>query len=311
MGLYQSYKQINTMASDLLSVTSSTFNPSKLTFVRGMSKNGRNAPINMKYDGQTFQLLLPKAPVRYMSRTDQQTGDTSHTLSYTLLGCDNYGVEKNTNGSEVGTVYNALLDLENTIIQAAIENSPQWFGKKRSEEGIRESFKRIVNVSTDKINGMAVPNGKYAPSWYIKFPVYEGEVKIGRKGIVDKNGVPIPVVPDSSYIKSPEDKSVPLSDAFPKGCQSQLSVTGSLYTMTGGGFGVSWKLRAAKVYSGSEVDASKLFGDSTESQQETVEQEEGEETQRPSTPVEQQSNDSVPVVPAAPARKKRTAAGGH
>jgi hypothetical protein len=286
------------MATDL-SVTASTFSPSKVSFVMGMAKNGRNPPINMKYDGQMFQLLLPKAPVRYMSRTDQKTGETSHTLSYTLLGCDNYGTDRSSSGTEIGSLYNSLLDLENSVIQAALENSSKWFGKKRSEEGIRESFKRIINVSTDKIDGERVPNGKYPPSWYIKMPVYDGEVKIGRKGIVDRNGNPLAVTPDT------------LSDAFPKGCQAQIAVTGSVYVMAGGGFGVTWKLRAAKVFSGSEVDAAALFGGPTVSEEtgdheETVE----ENSQRPSTPVEQVVDAPV-TAPPAPARKKRTAAGSH
>jgi hypothetical protein len=292
------------MATDL-SVTANTFTTSKVSFAMGMAKNGRNAPINMKYDGQMFQILLPQAPVRYMSRTDQKTGETGHTLSYTFVGCDNYGSERNTSGNEIGNLFNSLLDLENAIVQTALENSPKWFGKKRSEEGIRESFKRIINVSTDRIDGERVPNGKYPPSWYIKIPVYDGEVKMGRKGIVDKNGKPITVTPDT------------LSDAFPKSSQAQIAVTGSIYTMTGGGFGVSWKLRAAKVYSGSEVDAAELFGGVVEStpttkfQEETEVQEETEESERPSTPVEQ-VQDSVPAVaPSAPARKKRQAAGGH
>jgi hypothetical protein len=288
------------MASDLLSVTANTFTPSKVSFVMGVAKNGRNAPVNMKYDGQMFQILLPQAPVRYMSRTDQKTGETSHTLSYTLVGCDNYGTERASSSSEIGNLYNSLLDLENAVVQAALENSPKWFGKKRSEEGIRESFKRIINVSTDKIDGERVPNGKYPPSWYIKIPVYDGEVKMGRKGIVDRNGKPVAVTPDT------------LSDAFPKSCQAQIAVTGSVYTMAGGGFGVSWKLRAAKIYSGSEVDAAELFGGSStnEPDQETAEQEETQDSQRPSTPVEQVTEQPAPP-PSAPARKKRQAAGGH
>lgn len=290
------------MASEL-SVTANNFNASKVSFSMGMAKNGRNPPINMKYDGQMFQILLPQAPVRYMSRTDQKTGQTSHTLSYTLVGCDNYGTERSTSGNEISNLYNSLLDLENSIIQAALENSPKWFGKKRSEEGIRESFKRIINVSTDKIEGERVPNGKYPPSWYIKLPVYDGEVKMGRKGIVDRNGNPIAVTPDT------------LSTAFPASCQAQIAVTGSVYVMAGGGFGVTWKLRAAKVYGKTEVDAAALFGGSTEETQETsggYEYAETEESQRPSTPVEQVI-DTPAAAPPAPARKKRTAAGsgGH
>lgn len=289
------------MAAEI-TVNASTFSPSKVSFVMGMAKNGRNAPINMKYSvddktKQTFQILLPQAPVRYMSRTDPKTGETSHTLSYTLVGCDPYGVERSTATTDVANVYNSLLELENMIIQAAIENSPKWFGKKRSEEGVRESFKRIINVSTDRIDGERVPNGKYPPSWYIKLPVYDGEVKIGNKGIVDSRGNHLSVTPDT------------LSSVFPKSAQAQIAVTGNIYTMAGGGFGVSWKLRAAKVYASSDVDAAELFGSSTEVTEEAQAVEESvEDSQRPSTPVDQAP---ASVAPSAPARKKRTAAGQH
>lgn len=288
------------MAS-VTSVTANNFNASNVTFSMGVARNGRNAPINMKYGDDdknkySFQLLLPQAPVRYMSRTDQKTGETSHSLSYTLMGCDSYGSDRSTGGSEIGNLYNSLLDLENMVIQAAIENSPKWFGKKRSEEGVRESFKRIINVSTDNINGERVPNGKYPPSWYIKFPVYDGEIKMGPKGLVDQTGNPMVVTPET------------LDRVFPKKAQAQIAVVGSIYTMAGGGFGVSWKLRAAKVYSESEVDASELFSSPVKAEEEVaVEDDFTEESQRPSTPVDQPPTQTLPV---APARKKRTSAAG-
>jgi hypothetical protein len=289
------------MAS-VTSVNANTFNASNVSFTMGMAKNGRNAPINMKYGDDeknkySFQLLLPQAPVRYMSRTDQKTGETSHSLSYTLMGCDSYGSERNTSGTEIGNLYNSLLDLENAVVQAAIENSVKWFGKKRSEEGIREGFKRIINVSTDKIDGERVPNGKYPPSWYIKFPIYDGEIKMGPKGLVDHNGNPMVVTPDT------------LDRVFPKKAQAQVAVVGSVYTMAGGGFGVSWKLRAAKVYSESEVDAAELFSSPVKHEEVSVEDDFTDQSQRPATPVDQ-TLQSAPA-PSAPARKKRGAAGGQ
>jgi len=289
--------------SSITSVTANNFNASKIGFSVGVAKNGRNPPINMKYGDDeknkySFQLLLPQAPVRYMSRTDQKTGETSHSLSYTMMGCDSYGTERSTNDTEIGNLYNSLLDLEAAVVQAAIDNSVKWFGKKRSEDGIREGFKRIISVSTDKIDGERVPNGKYPPSWYIKFPIYDGEIKLGPKGLVDQNGNPMDLTPDT------------LSRGFPKKAQAQMAVVGSVYTMTGGGFGVSWKLRAAKVYSESEVDAAELFSSPVKHEEANVEDDFTEQSQRPSTP-EEKTVQSAPSAPAAPARKKRGAAGGQ
>lgn len=292
------------MAS-VISVTANNFNASKVSFTMGVAKNGRNPPINMKYGDDEksksfFQYILPTSSVRLLSRVDDKTGAISHSLSYTFPECDPYGVERNTSGSENGKVFNSLLDLQEYLQQAAIENSVKFFGKKRSEEVIRESFKRIINVSTDKIDGERVPNGKYPPSCYIKIPIYDGEIKMGPKGFVDQNGNPMNVTPEN------------LDHVFPKKARAQLAIVGSVYTMAGGGFGVSWKLRAAKIYAEPEVDAAELFGSSEVKEEEAVGDVETQEDsqQRPVTPVEQLVPQAS-AAPAAPARKKRTGAGGY
>lgn len=285
------------MASNM-SVNVRNFNPAKISFVSGIAKSGRNPPINMKYgDEKTFfQLLLPQAPVRLLTRTDEKTGDTSYTLSYTLAGCDAYGRERGDDSSDIGKLYNALTDLEEMVVKAAVDNSAKWFGKKRSEEGIRESFKKIIRLSSDKIDGEYVPNGKYPPSWLIKVPVYEGKVSIDKEGIVDSRGNPVYVTPES------------LQTVFPNNSQAKLAVTGNVYVMAGGGFGVTWKLRAAQVFPSSRVRAVDLFGASEEETPETVPQVEKEEVAQDG--YESPAPAPAPVAaPAAPARKKRAAAG--
>lgn len=284
------------MASNM-SVNVRNFNPAKISFVSGIAKSGRNPPINMKYGDEKafFQLLLPQAPVRLLTRTDEKTGETSYTLSYTLAGCDAYGRERGDENSDVGKLYNALTDLEEMVVKAAVDNSAKWFGKKRSEEGIRESFKKIIRLSSDKIDGEYVPNGKYPPSWLIKVPVYDGKVSIDKEGIVDNRGNPVYVTPES------------LQSVFPNNSQAKLAVTGNVYVMAGGGFGVTWKLRAAQVFPSSRVRAVDLFGASEEETPETVAQVEKEETVQDGY----ESPAPAPAAPAppAPARKKRAAAG--
>jgi hypothetical protein len=292
------------MASNV-SVTARNFTPSKISFVPGIAKNNRVPPINMKYGDDEknksfFQILLPQSNVRLLTRTDEKTNETSYTLSYTLTGCDNYGRDRGDDNSEIGKLYNSLLDLEEMVVKAAVENSVKWFGKKRSEEGIRESFKKIVRVSSDRVEGESVPNGKYPPSWWIKIPVYDGKVSIDKEGIVDNRGNPVYVTPES------------LPTVFPNNGQAKLAVTGNVYVMAGGGFGVTWKLRAAQVFPSSRVKAADLFGTDESSEApapasyayaepETEAQESGYESPAPSP---------APVTaPSAPARKKRAPAG--
>lgn len=288
------------MASNV-SVPARNFSPSKISFVMGIAKSNRTPPINMKYGDEKsfFQLLLPQAPVRLLTRMDEKTGETSYSLSYTFNNCDNYGRDRADESSDVGKLYNSLMDLEEMVIKAAVENSAKWFGKKRSEEGIRESFKKIIRVSSDKIDGELVPNGKYPPSWLIKIPVYEGKVSIDKEGVVDNRGNPVYVTPES------------LPSVFPNNGQAKLAVVGSVYTMSGGGFGVTWKLRAAQVFPSSRVRAVDLFGTEEDAPPAPAAQVFEAETDA----VAESGYESPPPAaapapaPAAPPRKKRVAAG--
>lgn len=237
------------MASNFDILSPSKIDTSKLTFVVGMAKSNRNPPINWKFEGKNIQVRLPakiKIPGGIWVRTDEKTGVSSYTMSVPLDGCDKFGKDRSTDSSETGALYNFLLDLENTVIQQAFDNSTKWFGKKRSLEALRDSFSKIVSVSTDVVNGEKVPNGKYSPSFRVKIPVYDGSVK---SDIADGNGNPIYATPES------------IVSVFPKGVSASLVISGSIYTMSGGGFGVSWKLTFARVYPQSRVTAKDVFKD--------------------------------------------------
>jgi len=268
----------------------------KVSFVPGPAKPGRNPSINLKYDGQNMQILVPRLgfPGGVMVRTDDKSGATTYTLMGTLTGCDNYAKERAPDGTDVQKFYNFLVDLEERIISAAVENSVKWFGKKRSEEGIREGFNRVIGTSKDNVDGEWVPNGKYPPSFKAKVPVYDGRVSTE---IVDGNRNPLYATPES------------LTSIFRKGVEGNLVVSGSIYVIAGGGFGVTWRLNTAQVFARAQLSAADIF---------SVEDDEGatpvgdvpdvadvEESQRPSTPQDQATS---PVAPVAPARKRRVAA---
>jgi hypothetical protein len=203
----------------------------------------------MKHDGQNFQIRLPakvQIPSGVWVREDAQNGSKSYTLSVPLKGCDPFGRDRSTDGSETGAIYNFLLDLEEAVVQQAFENSTKWFNKKRSMEAIRDSFAKILSTSSDVVNGERVPNGKYPPSFRVKIPVYDGSVK---SDIADGNGNPIYATPDS------------IVSVFPKGISASLVISGSIYTISGGSFGVTWKLTFARVYPQSKLTAKDVFKD--------------------------------------------------
>ena len=268
----------------------------KVSFVPGPSKPGRNPAINLKYDGQNMQILVPRLgfPGGVMVRTDEKSGATSYSLMGTLAGCDNYAKERAPDGTDIQKFYNFLVELEERIITTAVENSVKWFGKKRSEEGIREGFNRIIGTSKDNIDGEWVPNGKYPPSFKTKVPVYENRVSTE---IVDGQRNPVYATPES------------LTSIFSKGVEANLVVSGSIYVIAGGGFGVTWRLNTAQVFARARVTAADIFTAEEDGEEEvppTPSESQVEETERPSTPVGQESQ---PVAPLAPARKRRVAAG--
>ena len=271
----------------------------RVSFVVGQAKNGRNASINIKYDGQNIGIRLPRLafPGGILSRTDDKTGSVGYSLMGSLKGADPYGKERANDADESGKLYNFLLDLNEKIVQSATENSVKWFGKKRSEEAIRDGMKSLMRLSVDKVDGEYIPNGKYPPSLVLKVPVYDGRVNVD---IVDAKGNPTYVTPQS------------LSGVFSKGVEANIAVSASIYVMAGGGFGVTWRVSHAQVFQQSRVTAASIFSDSI------AQDEEDEE----STPVPAPSpapqaeipfevpdleDEDAPAPPPVPQRKRRTA----
>lgn len=283
-------------------------NVSNVSFVVGQSKAGRNPSINFKYEGNNLQILVPRMgfPGGVLVR-DGETGTTTYTLIGSLKGCDPYAKDRAPESAgEMGSFYNLLLDLEENIIHAAVENSVKWFGKKRSEEAIRDSFKRIISTSTDRVDGEYIPNGKYPPSFRAKVPVYDNRVSMSG-GIVDNMKNPVYATPES------------LVSVFPKGVEANMVVTASIYVIAGGGFGVTWRLQSAQVFPRARLSASDVFDavpdedasppsqgtavEVDESQHQAV-AESNDDTAYPPTPDRAPSQQT----PNAPARKRRVAA---
>jgi len=243
-----------------------------------------------------MQILVPRLafPGGVMIRTDEKSGSTTYTLMGTLAGCDNYAKDRAPDGTDIQKFYNFLVDLEERIIGTAVESSVKWFGKKRSEEGIREGFNRIIGTSKDNQDGEWIPNGKYPPSFKAKVPVYDNRVSTE---IVDGNRNPVYATPES------------LTSIFTKGVEANLVVSGSIYVIAGGGFGVTWRLNTAQVFARARLTASDIFSAEDDEEVQPATQVEDsapadEAVQRPTTPVDHLIETTAP---AAPARKRRVA----
>ena len=286
-------------------IHANALNVSDITFQVGKAMSGRNPPISMRYNGNNLLIRMPRVgyPGGCLIR-EGDDGKKSYTLIGSLKGCDPYGKDRSATGDDIGRLYNLLSDLENHIIKAAVENSPKWFGKKRSEEAIRDSFKRILSFSTDKVDGEYVPNGKYPPSFRVKVPVYDNKVS---SEVVDSARNPVYVTPETL-----ETKDTP----FPKGVEAKLVVSGSIYVIAGQGFGVTWRLTDAQVFPQKRMNAAAIFADEDDdapTQSETAPVESETQAAPPAHEDEEygggQVDQAVPAaVPAPAARKRRVAA---
>lgn len=200
--------------------------------------------VQLKYAGQPFQLRLPrtKFPAGLISREDAASGNVNYSLIASLKGCDPFAKERSTD-PEMGPVYNFMLDLQELLVNWASENSAKLFGKKRSVESVRDSFKNLLSVSTEKQGDEYVPNGKYPPSLRLKVPVYDGRVTMDA---VNSQRIPYHLTVDS------------LKSVFPKYVESNLVISPNVWVI-GQGFGVSWGIKFAQVFPPSRLTAASVF----------------------------------------------------
>ena len=283
--------QVIKMSNQQIAIAIKDLNVCNISFVVGQTKAGRNPPINLKYGNRNLLIGLPKMrfPAGVLMR-ESEKGDTSYTMMGSLEGCDPYAKTRYDGPEAVGLFYNFLLDLDARIIQEATENSVKWFGKKRSEEVVRDCFKSNLNPSATKIDGEYVPNGKYPPSYRAKLPVFDNNVTCP---IEDNLKNPVYVKPESLQV------------VFPKNIEAGLVLSGQIYVLAGGGFGVTWKVQGAQVFPQAREKVTDFFQVVPTAAEEEVVEETPSEV--PETPSNSQAESAAQQPPGAPGRKRRVA----
>jgi hypothetical protein len=272
-------------------INASNLDINKVSFgdIRINKTNGSKS-VPIKYNGQNFQMRIPKIEYPMGVSIKETENGTNYTMLASLRGCDSYAKERApAESGEVGQLYNFLKDLEDKVIHTAVEKSSSWFGRARKEDVLRDSMKALVSPSVEKQGSEWVANGKYPPSFRMKVPVYDGKVNMDA---VDMANRPIPLTTEN------------LETVFPKRMEARFIVSPSIY-VSGQGFGVTWRISYAQVSARQRVTASQLF--EAEESEETVQvpTEESNETQEE----DQVQEESTPVVQApAPAPVPQTPA---
>jgi hypothetical protein len=209
-----------------------------------VSKTNGSKSVPIKYNGQNFQMRIPKLQYPMGVSIKETENGTNYTMLASLRGCDSYAKETAPeDAGEIGQMYNFLKDLEEKVIKTAVEKSTSWFGRARKEDVLRDSMKALVSPSVEKQGAEWVPNGKYPPSFRMKVPVYDGKVNMDA---VDMANRPIALSTDN------------LEAVFPKRMEARFIVSPSIY-VSGQGFGVTWRISYAQVSAQQRVTAAQLF----------------------------------------------------
>lgn len=231
-------------------VNTANLDISKISFgdIR-ISKNNGSKSIPIKYNGQNFQMRIPKIQYPMGVSIKETENGTNYTMLASLRGCDSYAKERApADAGEIGQLYNFLKDLEEKVIKTAVERSTSWFGRARKEDVLRDSMKSLVSPSVEKQGTEWVPNGKYPPSFRMKVPVYPNDkgVLTVTMDAVDMANRPIHLTPEN------------LESAFPKRMEARFIVSPSIY-VSGQGFGVTWRISYAQVSAQQRVTAAQMF----------------------------------------------------
>jgi hypothetical protein len=281
-------------------INASNLDINKISFgdIRINKTNGSKS-VPIKYNGQNFQMRIPKIEYPMGVSIKETENGTNYTMLASLRGCDSYAKERaSAESGEVGQLYNFLKDLEDKVIHTAVEKSSSWFGRARKEDVLRDSMKSLVSPSVEKQGTEWVPNGKYPPSFRMKVPVYANDKGVPTVSMdaVDMANRPIALTPDN------------LEQVFPKRMEARFIVSPSIY-VSGQGFGVTWRISYAQVSAQARTTAAQMFEPEesadepvaaeipTAKVQEDEDQQEEEEQESPSAP--------PAVVPPAPAKQAR------
>lgn len=297
------------MSNKSAPISVSSLDASLISFKVASAKANRTPGVNILYNGKPLEILVPRVRLPFGSSnfTDEKTGGISYSMNLSLDGCDPYGTKHVTpddgKAGDIKRFYNFLLDLKEKIIVTAAENSEAWFGKKRSESVLRDVFADPIKLSSDKKGNVKVPNGKYAPSLKVKIPVYDGKVSMD---IVDAKRNPVFVTPDL------------LDSVFTPRSEVNMVMGCSIYVMSAGGFGITFRPRSAQVIQFQKQTYTEFFEDvdeGAETEEATPPDDAPQivsappmDVEIPDTPYDS-VDEPAPAPAPAPVQRKRRAAG--
>jgi len=131
------------------------FDCEKIGFDDMKINNNGGKVVYMKYgDTQRVTMQTPKitAPFGLSEYRDDKTGSVKYSIDVSFKGMES--------DSKIQTFFDKMKALDEAVINTAIDNSKEWFGKKMKREVIEELYRPVVKPAKDP--------EKYAPTMKFK-----------------------------------------------------------------------------------------------------------------------------------------------
>ena len=231
------------MSAVLLSNEFSTANVS-FTEPKKNQMGGHNVLINYNHNGRSGPLIIQTPRLRAPFGADRQVPDGGGPVRYTLnLSVNNDGA--------AGQFFEFIKNLEETVLNAGVDLSDKWFGKKKSKEVVAELMRSVVKYPKEK--------DKYDPTVKIKLPYND---KGAQFNVEDEKKNPINVWLDGEIDLS----------AIPKGSEviGVIQCTG-VYFIGKSQFGIGFKMVKARVYQGALLRNIDIVDDEEDAEAESYE----------------------------------------
>jgi hypothetical protein len=210
------------MASQI--VKHSNFSASNITFRPPKLLNNNGKMVQVSYDGGILNLQTPNMVLPYgiSEFRDPNTGIKKFHIDLSFRG-----EEEN---EQLSNFHQALAELDEFMIDAAVKNSVAWFKGKKSRAILEEFYTPVLKKSKDKETGE--PNGKYPDTFKVKlrFDNESGEFNCRLYDSVSKQPVNVP--PDVHLTK---------------GTKMTCIIRCNGVWFAGGRFGLSFRLEQGKV----------------------------------------------------------------
>ena len=224
------------MSAVLLSNEFSTANVS-FTEPKKNQMGGHNVLINYNHNGRSGPLIIQTPRLRAPFGADRQVPDGGGPVRYTLnLSVNNDGA--------TGQFFEFIKGLEETVLNAGVDLSDKWFGKKKSKEVVAELMRSVVKYPKEK--------DKYDPTIKIKLPYND---KGPQFSLEDENKTNM-----SFWVDGKMDLS-----SIPKGAEMTaiIQCTG-IYFIGKSQFGIGFKILKARVYAGNQLQNISIIDDEEE-----------------------------------------------